>query len=832
MPIDLQTREGLFAPFKNSRSDRKGWRGNLVWRGLRTALLFAIIVALDYAGLFAPFDTQLADLRFHHIKRPASQTLTIVGLDPDSLQQFGQWPLPRSTFATVIDNLIAAGAKQVALDVDFSARSTYREDEAFHRAISNADGKVILPTFVQLVSINGGTLKETQPNEAISLDAVFASANLLPERSGVVRKGIYGYEIDGAYRQSLAGALAGTAYGEDGTFLIDFGIRPSTIPTISFNDIYSGNFDPSLVRNRLILIGATAVELGDEFAVPTGGLLSGVFIHGLAYESLYQGRGLFSPSRAVRLTLALICLLALNVYATRWRFWKVALPHFGILVTSLSLPFVLQSFTPISLDVAPIFGAQILQLICAVVTELRRRAKAIIVERERRILHLAMHDPETELPNRRALIREVQKQLASNSNSSLHVIAIQIERFSLLRGAIGYQAANELIKALSSQFAVATANRMIARLSTGVLGLVFVPKEGETVDGLIDGLQGVVDRPLRIGADMIDVAVTSGIATSGADCNNAELLIERALIAIDQARSLYRQSAFFDEAAYGNPADNLSLMSDMLRALQNGEMHLYYQPKLEIRSNRVVGVEALVRWFHPERGLIRPDVFIGMAEETGHIRQLTDWVLRRAVTDQAAARALGHDLTFSINVSGRLIDDTDFATRSEAFLEANPANICFEVTETGIIDNPENALRVIEEFRSLGVKFSIDDYGTGLSSLSYLKRIPAEELKIDKSFVETVTESRRDVFLIRSTIELAHNLGMTVVAEGIEDQETFATLGLMGCDIIQGYFVSKPIPFSELIDFLNRQADATEITSSSGTDTDREVVSVSANRTA
>ena len=818
--------------FEIGEPNEKGWRRLLASRGVRTALLFAIVVALDYAGLFAPLDGRLADLRFRYITRPASQTLTIVGLDPDSLHQFGQWPLPRSAYATAIRNLVSAGAKLIAFDVDFSARSTYQEDKAFDKAISDADGKVILPTFVQLASINGSTFKENSPSRAVSNGAVFASANLLPEESGIVRKGTYGYEVDGVYRQSLAGALAGAPYGDSGTFLIDYGIRANTIPTISFKDAYSDTFDPSLVRNRVILIGATAVELGDEFAVPTGGLESGVFIHGLAYESLHQDRALFAPSRAVRLGLALLSLLMLNVYVSKWRFWRVAIPHVTVLGAAISLPYAVQSFAPVNLDVAPIFGAQILQLICAVVTELRRRAKAIIFEREQKILHLAMHDPETELPNRRALIRDLQACLASDSNAPLYVVAIEIERFSVLRGAIGYQAANELIKALSRQFASVTANRRVVRISTSILGLVFVPDESETIDRLAAALQEVAEEPLHIGAATVDVAVTSGIAIRGTDGDNAELLVERALIAIDQAGLHGHKSAFFDLAAYGDPANNLSLMSEMLLGLGNGEIRLFYQPKLDLRSNRVVSVEALIRWFHPERGFIRPDIFIGMAEQTGHIRQVTDWVLRRAVTDYKAALARGYNLTFSINVSGRQIDDDDFAAKAKAFLIENPANICFEVTETGIIDNPEKALSVMEDLRSLGVKFSIDDYGTGLSSLSYLKRIPADELKIDKSFVETLANSQRDVLLIRSTIELAHNLGMTVVAEGIEDEETLATLGLMGCDVIQGYFISKPIPFSELIDFLKGRESAAAIVSSPDTDTVTDIHTVSTSRTA
>jgi EAL domain-containing protein (putative c-di-GMP-specific phosphodiesterase class I) len=244
-------------------------------------------------------------------------------------------------------------------------------------------------------------------------------------------------------------------------------------------------------------------------------------------------------------------------------------------------------------------------------------------------------------------------------------------------------------------------------------------------------------------------------------------------------------------------------MSDMLTGLGNGEITLAYQPKHDTRAGHTTGVEALVRWNHPVRGFVAPDMFVGLAEETGHIRALTVWTLEQALRDQAALRLAGHDLLVSVNLSGRMLADTAFALEAIGMIAAAQGRICLEITETAVIEHPETAHQIIDLFRTAGIKISIDDYGSGLSSLSYLKQINADELKIDKDFILSLDRSARDALLVKSTVDLAHSLGLQIVAEGVETAESLAILTAMGCDLAQGYFIARPMPLSKIVAFLD-----------------------------
>jgi diguanylate cyclase len=298
------------------------------------------------------------------------------------------------------------------------------------------------------------------------------------------------------------------------------------------------------------------------------------------------------------------------------------------------------------------------------------------------------------------------------------------------------------------------------------------------------------------------VNVSIGIAQPRPKTEAPARMIERASIALDQARAAGQKVALFDQAAYGDPSLNLSLMGDMRRALDAGHISLQHQPKYNFRNGRIESAEVLVRWRHPNRGMIPPDLFVPMAEETGHIRALTEWVLRAAVADQKRLSEAGWPLTLAINISGRLLSDAEFAQSALACVREAPHPICFEITETAVIDNPKLALEHIELFASKGIKIAIDDYGSGLSSLSYLKQLPAHELKIDKVFIQNMNTDQRDALLVRSTIDLAHGLGMAVVAEGVETPAVFSLLASMRCDMAQGYIVSRPASVEELVAIL------------------------------
>ncbi len=425
---------------------------------------------------------------------------------------------------------------------------------------------------------------------------------------------------------------------------------------------------------------------------------------------------------------------------------------------------------------------------------------AAIRERERRISQLAFHDVETRLPNRVALERKLS---AAARPERLYLAAIGVDRFTHVRGAIGYALAGELVRQLGGRLAHIAPNAPMARLSSDVLGVAFIATSEADALKRAHALIANLEQSVSLGEQIVDVHVTIGIAQPGGKEETSSAMIERASIALDQTRQRGQKAGLYDEAAYGDPARNLSLMGEMRKALETGAIYLAHQPKYNFRTGRIDSAECLVRWRHPSRGNIAPDLFVPMAEETGHIRVLTEWVLERAIADQKALKDAGYPIKVAINISARLLSDTDFAKRAAALAREAPHPVCFEITETAVIDNPVAALENIDLFASSGVHVAIDDYGSGLSSLAYLKQLPAHELKIDKLFVQNITSSQRDALLVRSTIDLAHGLGMNVTAEGVETPAAFALLASMNCDLAQGYLISRPCSIEELIALLS-----------------------------
>ncbi|CAN5153414.1 hypothetical protein BH11PSE4_BH11PSE4_05480 [soil metagenome] len=436
----------------------------------------------------------------------------------------------------------------------------------------------------------------------------------------------------------------------------------------------------------------------------------------------------------------------------------------------------------------------------------RRLAKSTAEARE--ASRVALQDPETGLPNRAAVQRHLVSLLEARPQGIVVVAVINIDRYQHLRGAIGHAAMLDLIRRLAGRFDRTYGDARIARLSSANLGFTFVADDADHALRIASQLQAAVATPVSLRDNRVDISITIGLSqpcdaiASATDVS----IIDRAMIAVDQARSARKQATFFDAALYGNPGSSLSLMSEMLRALDNGQMSVAYQPKYGLRSGEIVGAEALARWTHPERGAQRPDIFVQMAEETGHIAALTEWVLRRAVADQRRLHDDGFDLCISVNWSGHLIDDTAFTDTALEIARAATGKLCLEVTETAIIGNARLARQTLERFRAAGLTISIDDYGSGLSSLAYLKNIPADELKIDKAFVMHMATDPVDAVLVRSAVSLAHSLGLHVVAEGVENHGALELLRAMGCDVAQGYLIARPMPIENLLTFLGERA--------------------------
>lgn len=422
-----------------------------------------------------------------------------------------------------------------------------------------------------------------------------------------------------------------------------------------------------------------------------------------------------------------------------------------------------------------------------------------IAAREKRITHLALHDPETGLANLQALEQAVRDLSDQGEAEQVFAIAVGIDRFHQVRGAIGFALSSQMIVDLAGRLEQVCPDVCLGRVATDSIGLVLRAEPASSVEAVARQIVDLANTPVTLRDEPVDLHATIGIA-SLADTRQAGLtVLECAGVAIDQARAAQQRFARFDGEAYGDPTRKLSLMSRMSAGLSAGDLYLSYQPKYDFRTRSIQACEALLRWEDPDRGFIGPDDFIPMAEETGHILPLTEWVLDRAIADQVRLKAAGFDIQIAINISGRLISDPRFIDAALDRLRGHTGRICFEITETAVIDNPDQALAQMERLREAGIVIAIDDYGSGLSSLAYLRSIPAEELKIDKAFVLNLDESREDRLLVKSTIDLAHSLGLKVVAEGVETAESVAVLAGMGADYAQGYHIGRPVPLGDFL---------------------------------
>ncbi len=377
----------------------------------------------------------------------------------------------------------------------------------------------------------------------------------------------------------------------------------------------------------------------------------------------------------------------------------------------------------------------------------------------------------------------------------------QIENFATLRRHLGRPRTDALIRDVAERIADLFPDMRIAIAGRATVELSFERESLQTAAEHVDAVRRRFQQPLILDGEPYKVDLSIGLAVCPAvDCDEVRLA-EAAESALEQALA-ERRTVVLDLARLDFAFDRLTLMRELPAAMADGQIFLQYQPKVHVRRREIASAEALVRWQHPERGLILPGDFISVAEQAGEIAALTLWTLRQVIADQKRLSAEGHDLTLFINISGLLLADTDFVEAACGIVGDGAARIGFEITETAVIRDPDSAIRHLQRFADIGVTLAIDDYGAGLSSLAYLKKLPAKELKIDKMFVMQLTSSNRDPLIVRSTIDLAHALEMEVVAEGVETPSALALLTVMGCDMVQGFLISRPLGFDAFNKFL------------------------------
>ncbi len=425
--------------------------------------------------------------------------------------------------------------------------------------------------------------------------------------------------------------------------------------------------------------------------------------------------------------------------------------------------------------------------------EARHHAQAALHQRDRALAYRAHYDELTGLPNRVLLYQRLGQAIADASRP-LWLVYLDLDRFKVVNDSLGYQAGDTLLIQVADRLRAAVGPAgTVARL--GGDEFVLILSDPEALQGILDA----VAQPLRIEGHEYFPACSMGVAAWPADGRDQATLMRHADIAMYRAKELGRNNyQFYSAAMDARALQRLQLEGELRHALDRGEFVLHYQPQVAVRSGRIVGMEALIRWNHPELGMVSPSHFIGLAEETGLIVAIGDWVLRTACAQNKAWQRAGYTgLRVAVNLSARQFGAQDLAASiiaalDETGLDADSLDI--ELTESSLMADVDAAVASMRALKAIGVHLSIDDFGTGYSSLSYLKRFPIDVLKIDKSFVRDLMSDADDAAIVASIISLAHNLKLHVIAEGVETAEQLARLRQHGCDDVQGYLFSKPVP--------------------------------------
>jgi diguanylate cyclase (GGDEF)-like protein len=425
------------------------------------------------------------------------------------------------------------------------------------------------------------------------------------------------------------------------------------------------------------------------------------------------------------------------------------------------------------------------------------------------IAHLAFYDPLTGLPNRTLLLDLLQKaiQNAEQQHRALALLHLEIGHFHEINKVLGYRAGDQLLQALGQRLArTVKEEELLARVGEAEFALLLPHGGADYAIKVAHRLMTALQEPVEMAGLMLDPRAAIGIALYPDHATDAEALLRRANTAMHEAKPGRRRCALYMGGQEQEFTRRLSLMGDLRRAIAHNELLLYCQPKIHMASRRVYGVEVLVRWQHPVHGMLSTIEFIKLAEQAGLITPLTHWMLNVAFSQRHAWHEAGLELALCINLSAHDLYDPGLVDHLQGLFSTwgiAPELIQLELTESALMEDPDEALKTLTLLKQLGVVLFIDDFGTGYSSLGYLQKLPVNGIKIDQSFVTPMATSHDSAAIVRSIIELGHNLELEVVAEGVESQAVWDCLAALGCDVAQGYLISMPMPAEQFRNWEN-----------------------------
>ncbi|HMC70322.1 MAG TPA: EAL domain-containing protein, partial [Mycobacteriales bacterium] len=425
---------------------------------------------------------------------------------------------------------------------------------------------------------------------------------------------------------------------------------------------------------------------------------------------------------------------------------------------------------------------------------------------ERQLAYQALHDPLTRLPNRTLLADRLSQALTNlgRHGNFVGLLLMDLDRFKAINDTLGHEFGDQVLVEVALRLGtLLRTSDTVARLGGDEFAFVLPDLDSAEEAELVTAkILVALGEPFDLGGVTIPIDASVGIVLAPTHGTDASLLMQRADVAMYRAKEQASGYAVYSGEPDDGRLNALGLMVELRRGIDAGELELYYQPVVELNTGDVAAVEALVRWHHPTRGILLPTEFIPLAEETGVIRPLTDWMLENALEQLQRWHEGGWPIRASLNLSARLVADTELPDRIIAALlrrQVPPSALQLEVTESAVMVNPDWALDVFSRLSEFGIQLTLDDFGTGYSSLNYLKRLPVHQVKVDKSFVLDMLRDGRDASIVKAVIDLGHTLGLTVVAEGVEDAATLRALADHGCDFAQGFLLGRPAPPAALI---------------------------------
>jgi diguanylate cyclase (GGDEF)-like protein len=423
--------------------------------------------------------------------------------------------------------------------------------------------------------------------------------------------------------------------------------------------------------------------------------------------------------------------------------------------------------------------------------------------------HLALHDSLTGLPNRTLFQLRTRAAVgaAERSDSGFAVMLLDLDRFKEVNDTLGHDAGDQLLRLIGARLEALVGDRdVVSRLGGDEFAILLpsTPTPDSAAAAAARVLQALRE-PFILKTLSVEVETSLGVVLYPRDGDDEGLLLQRADVAMYAAKERKTGIELYRPEMDSYSAERLVLLGELRRAIARDELVLHYQPTVDMTTGRAVGAEALVRWQHPVRGLLPPSEFLPMAEHTELIGPLTTWVLGHALAQTREWAAAGLELEIAVNLSARTLHHPEFPSEVARLLrkwDVDASRLVLEVTESAVMADPEGAMTILTDLRALGVRLAIDDFGTGYSSLTYLKRLPVNDIKIDQSFVRNMHDDSNDAVIVRSTVDLGHNLGLRVVAEGIETREAWDQLAQLGCDLAQGYLVCRPAPADQFTPWL------------------------------